>query len=648
MLRVSADSGAGRPAGLGLISHANTARRAVRLMAKDGDVARPSADRRRLGEILLEDGAVDFETLERAIAAQAESRARIGEILAARGGADRARIAAAVAKQSGRGFADLADAPGDEALVAAAEIELMLRHRSIPWRRDAERTIWAAADPDAAFDGLGGVELVHAEPRALARRLIDACGPQLAERSALRRPAPSSLRGGFAGWQGTALKVGVVGAGCLAAASPEAAVTFGLWGGAGVLGVNAALWGGALLAPRPASPPPVATSDQTTRLSEYCAPPTVTLIVPLYREPETAPLLLSALRRLDYPPELLDIKIVLESDDSETLAALVALDPPHHVEILIAPDGAPRTKPRALNFALDFARGEIVGVYDAEDHPPPDQIRKVVAEFAAAPPDVACIQARLGYYNAAENWLTRCFEIEYASWFDAMLPGLHRFGMPIPLGGTSLFLRRGALEAVGGWDSWNVTEDADLGMMLARAGFHTRLSDSLTEEEAASRPRAWIRQRSRWLKGYLATWSTHMRRPRRLLRELGPWRFVGFSAVLLSAALGYLLLPWLWLATLVDLAFPIGGLAGEALRAVASITAATFAAMLGAAALGLHRRNRFRLIWLTPTLPAYWVLGSVAAYLAVWELAVAPFRWRKTQHGVGKIAKKHREAALQR
>lgn len=619
-------------------------------MPKDGELSpRRAGDRRRLGEILLADGVIDEAALSGAIAAQAISRARIGDILTFRAGADASAVASAAARQLGIDFADLRQEALDPGPISAKELDECLRLRIAPMRRVDGGTLYAAASPEAAGAWLterGAVAppFIAVETRALAQAMIGACGAPLALRSATRRPEASSLRAGFASWQVGGAGAAAAFAAVLAVVEPEGALALGASAAAVVMGLNGALWGAALLARpdwrerRPAPAP---------RLSDYRAPPVVTVLVALYREPETAPLLIRSLEALDYPPELLDIKLILEADDVETLSALRALDPPAHFEILVAPEGAPRTKPRALNFGLDFARGEIIGVYDAEDRPAPDQIRRIVAQFAESPPEIACLQARLGYYNTSENWLTRCFEIEYASWFDAMLPGLFRLGMPIPLGGTSLFVRRGALAAVGGWDSHNVTEDADLGMMLARAGLGTGLSLSLTEEEAASRPGAWIRQRSRWLKGYLSTWATHMRRPGALLADLGLRRFVGFNAVLLAAALGYLVLPWLWAASALNLVADLGDSpAGAAITAVQVAATLVLPVMFAAAVLGLWRRGKLKLAWLTLTLPAYWALGSVAAYLALWELVAAPSRWRKTQHGVGRIAAELRRDAL--
>jgi cellulose synthase/poly-beta-1,6-N-acetylglucosamine synthase-like glycosyltransferase len=187
-----------------------------------------------------------------------------------------------------------------------------------------------------------------------------------------------------------------------------------------------------------------------------------------------------------------------------------------------------------------------VGVYDAEDAPDPDQITRIVTRFAERGPEVACLQGVLDFYNPTTNWLSRCFTVEYATWFRVILPGLERLGLPIPLGGTTLFFRRAALEDLGGWDAHNVTEDADLGMRLYRHGYRTELIDTVTGEEANCRALPWVKQRSRWLKGYMMTWATHMRDPKLLWRQLGAWKFAGFQVLFLCTLSQFLLLPVLW------------------------------------------------------------------------------------------------------
>ncbi|MEM7545985.1 MAG: glycosyltransferase family 2 protein [Pseudomonadota bacterium] len=629
-------------------------KRALPAAARGGSV-RPA----RIGDILLRDGSVDADQLARSLALQARSRARIGEILVATGATGRETVAAAAAEQLGLAFADLAADPPDERLWKTTSLEECLETRRIPWRSTQSGVVYASAEyASAEANGRGPrcrdvplrtntPQVALAEQRAIQNQLVGAFGPALARRAAKRRPDETSHRIGATAWQRllfVGLIVAAVGGALMA---PVSAAIWFLTCAAGIIGLNGAMWAMAFL--MRSLPARKERRIDASRLADFRRLPTVSILVPLYCEPETAPLILHSLAQLDYPAELLDIKLILEADDEETLAAFQALNRPAYVDILIAPQGSPQTKPRALNFALEFAKGEIIGIYDAEDRPAPDQVRKIVAQFADAPPDVACIQARLGYYNSTENWLTRCFEIEYASWFDVMLPGLSRLGLPLPLGGTSLFIRRGALDVVSGWDSYNVTEDADLGMTLARAGLRTILSSSLTEEEANSRVGSWIRQRSRWLKGYLATWVTHMRNPLRLWQDLGTVGFLGFNVVLLSAVAGYLLLPALWAVSLGVMisGAPAHDSMAEGLWMVRTTGYLTLATLVVVAAAGLAHRGRKRLWPFIATLPLYWVLGAIAVYLAVWELIVAPVRWHKTQHGVGVIAQQIRRDALE-
>ena len=216
---------------------------------------------------------------------------------------------------------------------------------------------------------------------------------------------------------------------------------------------------------RMVAPPPEAKVQPVSANQKL---PTVSVLVPLFRETEIAHALVARLSRLTYPKCLLDVVLVLEEKDEMTQQTLAEIDLPPWMRAVVVPDGKPRTKPRAMNYALDFCEGDIIGIFDAEDAPDPDQITQVARRFQVAPPDVVCLQGILDYYNPRQNWLARCFTIEYATWFRIMLPGMARLGFAIPLGGTTLYFRRHVLEALGGWDAHNVTEDADLGFRLAR------------------------------------------------------------------------------------------------------------------------------------------------------------------------------------
>jgi cellulose synthase/poly-beta-1,6-N-acetylglucosamine synthase-like glycosyltransferase len=255
--------------------------------------------------------------------------------------------------------------------------------------------------------------------------------------------------------------------------------------------------------------------------------PTYTLLVPLYREAAVLPALVDSLLKLDYPRALLDIKLVVEEDDAQTVAvahAQAARD--GALEVIEVPVGGPRTKPKAANYALAFARGEYLVVYDAEDRPEPDQLKKSVATFRAGPRTTACLQARLHIHNGGHNWLVGMAALDYELWFGKLLPGLDRINAPMPLGGTSNHFRTAVLREIGGWDAFNVTEDADIGIRLSQLGYRVSMLDSVTFEEGPITVDAWLGQRSRWLKGHMQTWLVHMRRPLTLMRRTG---LAGFS-----------------------------------------------------------------------------------------------------------------------
>jgi cellulose synthase/poly-beta-1,6-N-acetylglucosamine synthase-like glycosyltransferase len=369
--------------------------------------------------------------------------------------------------------------------------------------------------------------------------------------------------------------------------------------------------------------------------------PVYTVLVPMYREAKVLPLLFGALRKLDYPASKLEVKLVLEEDDAETIAAAKALRPPGTFEIVRVPPSEPRTKPKACNYALFFARGEFVTIYDAEDQPEADQLKKAVLAFRRGGGKLACVQGRLNYFNRSENWLTRMFTLEYSQWFDFLLPGLDRLKMPIPLGGTSNHFRLSVLRQVRAWDPYNVTEDADLGVRLAQEGYRIGVINSTTYEEANGVLPSWIRQRSRWIKGYMQTWLVHMRHPVELWRTIGARGTFCFHFFIGAPPLLALVNPIVWALTIAfyllrDTSFawlfpePVGTLA----------TFNLFFANLLLVYFGVVAALKRRYLDLVPAgilQPFYWVLHSVAAYKAAWQLLRNPHFWEKTEHGTSKV-----------
>jgi cellulose synthase/poly-beta-1,6-N-acetylglucosamine synthase-like glycosyltransferase len=389
----------------------------------------------------------------------------------------------------------------------------------------------------------------------------------------------------------------------------------------------------ALFAPRP--PPPAArTADD--RLPIY------TIICALYREASVVEGLVAAIRRLDYPVEKLDVKFVLEPDDHETLRAVAGLDLGPPFEILVAPDFGPRTKPKALNAALSFARGTFTVIYDAEDRPQTYQLRSVLDVFMAADERLACVQARLSIDNTADGWLTRMFTADYAGQFDVFLPGLAALHLPLPLGGSSNHFRTAVLREIGGWDAYNVTEDADLGMRLARFGYRSATAASTTYEEAPARFGPWLRQRTRWFKGWMQTWLVHMRTPRRLVRELGPAGALTFHLVIGGNVLAALSHP-IFLAGLCYLLLRQPSLRDGEISADTLLFAATFlsgyVASIVLGAVGLRRRNLLATSWVLALMPLHWLLLSLAAWRALFQLVLHPHHWEKTEHGLAKTSR---------
>lgn len=387
-------------------------------------------------------------------------------------------------------------------------------------------------------------------------------------------------------------------------------------------------------------PPPQARRRLPVALSDDELP-TYTVLVPLFRETSVLAQLMASLEQLDYPPEKLDIKIILEANDRAMREAVASIGLPSHFDVVVVPKGKPQTKPRALNYAMHFARGTLATIFDGEDIPQPNQLRLAAAEFAHLPDHVACLQAALELYNPAENWLTRQFAAEYAGLFHVILPALSAYHLPLPLGGTSNHFRVEALRAVGGWDPFNVTEDADLGIRLSRCGYATGTLESATFEEAPSHLKVWARQRRRWLKGFLQTWLVHNRNPMQLLRDLGPVGFVTAQVMTIGIFASTLLHPLLLALTLWQLqpsqlpttaaGFLLSGLGVAVLfmgYATAMITCRQGLKHIGASGW------TFTLL----TIPVYWLIMSFAAWMALWDFLVAPFHWHKTSHGLSRFS----------
>ena len=372
--------------------------------------------------------------------------------------------------------------------------------------------------------------------------------------------------------------------------------------------------------------------------------PVYTILVPVYKEPEVVHILVNSLKKMNYPQAKLDILLLLEEEDTLTYEAAKKAHPPGNWRFIRVPDSLPKTKPKACNYGVFFSRGSFLTIYDAEDIPDPDQLKKAIIGFQRYGESYVCLQAALNYFNAEENIITRLFTLEYSYWFDYLLPGLDYFNLPIPLGGTSNHFRANVLKELGSWDPYNVTEDADLGIRASANGYKVGIINSTTYEEANTRYWNWIRQRSRWIKGYMQTFLVHNRNPIKTLRTIGVVNWLSFQLFIGGTPLVFLMTPIVWLLFIIWVITQTTAL--DPFIPPTVLYVGLFNLLLGnfmgvyLNMMAVYRRGLYSLLPFALLNPFYWLFGhSVAAYKALWQLFRKPFYWEKTQHGISKVAK---------
>lgn len=603
--------------------------------------------RTRLGTWLVQRRLITREQLREALAQQAKTGERLGRILVGMGYINRLALARALALQHNLPFSNLLKHPPDPAVVRRLDEATARRLGAVPLRFTRAWAYVAFAEPPN-LDAVRQVEEQLGVPVRVVvtseydiERVLDRVHRDLyIERSTLdlyyRDPEESAVQ---TVTTAQLLCLLIFLAGLLASAwswplpmliAANAVVTLFY------LSISIyrlyVMYRGATHDLVVGSPPSEVNTLRERDLPAY------SILVPLYREREVLPALIRALERLDYPVNRLDIKLLFEESDTETLEAAKALHPPAHFQFVVVPHCKPLTQPKACNYGLIQATGQYCVIYDAEDIPEPDQLKKAVVAFQRAPRSTVCLQAKLNYYNRNQNLLTRWFTSEYSMWFDIVLPGMDVTRGPIPLGGTSNHFITERLRELGAWDPYNVTEDADLGIRLHKAGFRTAMFDSTTFEEANSELLNWVRQRTRWVKGFMQTWLVHMRHPLALWRVLGPCGFVSFQCTMLGTPLTFLLNPIYWALTMLwflsrwdilPMIFP--GFVYYA--AVVCLFFGNFVFMYvnvaGSMMRGYHELVRYALFT-----PIYWILMSIASWRALYQLFVDPFYWEKTIHGL--------------
>ena len=598
-----------------------------------------------LGRVMVNAGLITQSDLVHALDLQRHIDAPLGEILVAEGLSSPLDVLQMLSHQHNIPIANLTIDPPDPSLSAALPSAICLKYRCVPWLRLGDILLVGTQHPDdfnrmrlSLGDRGRHILPVLAEEQQITSQIGVLYGAELAQKAATKVPTAQSCRS----WDPSSARrkpiaILLLAFLCIALAlAPAWTITIGVLLAFLTLIMSTVLKVAAFVAQM---------SNMVQETTAQPSPPTVafplpkvSVLVPLLHEKEIAGKLVQRLTHLTYPKSQLEVVLVLEESDTITRETLARTQLPDWIRVIEVPSANNlTTKPRALNYALDFCRGSIIGVWDAEDAPEPDQIEKVVTRFEHAPANVACLQGVLDYYNAKTNWISRCFTIEYASWWRMILPGVARLGLVIPLGGTTLFFRRDILQELCGWDAHNVTEDADLGIRLARHGYVTELIPTVTFEEANCRAWPWVKQRSRWLKGFAITWLVHMREPRALLRDLGFIRFMGVQTLLLATFAQFAFAPLLWSfwITLAGFEHPVALTLGAPIAlSMAWFFLFTEGVNLAISLVAVSRQQHRHLMAYVLTMPLYFPMAALSAYKAIKEIVAEPFYWDKTEHGI--------------
>lgn len=608
----------------------------------------PSAQSVAFADLLLDSGLITREQLELARAAKERTGSHIDEVLITLGMISTDELRSVMARAWSLPVTDLATTQRDENLIRRWSGQMMIAENWMPVRRDPDGVLRVATArvPDherrAHIEEVLGesVRFVVATSWDIRNLLLTVFHKAIADEAAneLFRQNPGlSARVVFSRGQ----KIGFI------ALAAIGLVSLVLWPVPTVITaltvVSLAFLGSTvfkfLIAMRGAKYDIVerVTRAQVDALTD-AELPTYTVLVPVFKEANIVPQLVGNLGKIDYPADKLEVLVLIEEEDHLTREAYLGSNPPPNFHIVTIPKGTPQTKPRACNVGLFFASGEYLVIFDAEDAPDPDQLKKCVVAFRRGGPKTVCVQAALNYFNADENALTRMFTLEYNYWFDYMLAGLDAADLPIPLGGTSNHFRTAALIELGGWDPYNVTEDADLGIRASAMGYRVGVVNSTTMEEANTSIPNFIRQRSRWIKGYMQTSLVHARRPVSLIRKIGLRRFASFALLIAGTPITFLGVIPLYVLTVFTIIIPTEWLSPFFPVWLLWITLVNFiignSAMVYLSMMGPYKRGTFDLILWSLLNPVYWILHSAASYKALWQLLFKPHYWEKTEHGL--------------
>ena len=608
----------------------------------------PSSQSFAFAELLLQSGLITREQLELARAAKDRTGSHIDDVLISLGMISTGALRSVMARAWGLPVVDLATTQRDETFIRRWSGQMMVAENWMPVRRDPDGVVRVATAREPDPERQAHIEKVLGAPvrffvatswdiHNLVLTVFRSSIADAAANELFRQNPGLSARVVFSFGQKVGfIALGLVGLTALVLWPVPTVITALTLVSLAFLGSTVFKF---LVAMRGATYDVVerVTRAQVAALTD-AELPTYTVLVPVFKEANIVPQLVGNLGKIDYPADKLEVLVLIEEEDHLTRDAYLGSNPPPNFHIVTIPKGTPQTKPRACNVGLFFASGEYLVIFDAEDAPDPDQLKKCVVAFRRGGDKTVCVQAALNYFNADENALTRMFTLEYNYWFDYMLAGLDAADLPIPLGGTSNHFRTSALIELGGWDPYNVTEDADLGIRASALGYRVGVVNSTTMEEANTSIPNFIRQRSRWIKGYMQTSLVHARRPAALIREIGLRRFMAFALLIAGTPITFLGVIPLYLVTAVSIFIPEEVLAPYFPVWLLWLTLVNFiignSAMVYLSMMGPFKRGTFSLILWAVLNPLYWVLHSLASYKALWQLLFKPHYWEKTEHGL--------------
>ncbi len=358
-----------------------------------------------------------------------------------------------------------------------------------------------------------------------------------------------------------------------------------------------------------------------------------TVLLPAREEQAVIGETIARLAEADYPSSLLEIVVICQEDDLETIAAarsqIDALGNARiRLEIYSEP---PFNKPHALMVGLAASSNDVVAVFDAEDDVDSEIFR--VINTLMLEREAKVVQGGVQLMNISDHWFSGLNCLEYFFYFGSRMHFNARVGM-VPLGGNTVFIRRELVERVGGWDITCLTEDADIGLRISALGEPISVvydSNRVTREETPHSIAAFVRQRTRWHQGFLqilrsGVWRRLPSRRARLLALVTLMEPTLDALLLFYFALLPLSIVWLRLPDLIAI-LTFLPLYGMVLQLIANYIGVVMFARRFETPVPLRVKLRIPLVYL----PYQWMI-SFSALRALYRQCSGHGEWEKTEH----------------